>query len=146
MSAGTLEWCSLYLDILRVFSNVIELRILRLDYHGFKVGHKSRDWCCKKRRKYTQRHTQKRPGFCGAETGANTAPPKDCQEFQGSTRNCKRSMEQILRTLPTPRLQTLGLQNCERVQSSPPGCGSVTSSPRTLIQRHLHPLTPVCTL
>ena len=96
MSAGTLEWCSLYLDILRVFSNVIELRILRLDYHGFKVGHKSRDWCCKKRRKYTQRHTHKRPGFCGAETGANTAPPKDCQEFLGSTRNCKRSMEQIL--------------------------------------------------
>lgn len=27
---------------------------------------------------------------------ANTAPPKDCQEFLGSTRNCKRSMEQIL--------------------------------------------------
>ena len=37
----------------------MSLRIWRLDYHGFKVGHKSRDWYCKKRRKYTQRHTEK---------------------------------------------------------------------------------------
>ena len=93
MSTGTLKYCPLYLDILRVFSNVTELRILRLDYHGFKVGHKSRDWCCKKRRKYTQRKGQ---ASVEAETGVNAAPPKDCQAFLGSTGSCKRSMEQIL--------------------------------------------------
>ena len=121
MSTRTLKYCPLYLDILRVFSNVTELRILRLDYHGFKVGHKSRDWCCKKRRKYTQRHTEERPGFCGGRLELTQPHPRTPGVSRIHWKLQEKHGTNSLRTLPTPWFQTFGLQNCERIHLSPPG-------------------------